>query len=39
MKKEFETPTIDLVYFDQNIKLEDESDEFYDENLDPEGWV
>ena len=36
--KEFETLTIEIIYFDQNIKLKDDSD-FHDENLDDNGWV
>lgn len=38
MKKEFETPVIEIIYFDQSVKLQDESD-FHDENLDDNGWI
>lgn len=37
--KEFETPTIEIITFEQNVKLDDDSDNFYDENLDDNGWV
>ena len=37
MKEEFETPVIEIVYFDQSIKVNDSND-FYDEDLDNEGW-
>ena len=39
MNKEFETPIIEIIYFDENIKLNDESETFYDPNLDGKGWV
>lgn len=43
MKKEFETPLIEIIYFDQNVNLLNPSNEidnpFEDENVDPGGWV
>ncbi len=38
MNKEFETPTIEIIYFEQNVKLLDESD-FNNENMDNNGWI
>ena len=39
MDKKFETPTIEIIYFEIEVRLEDASDTFYDENLDMNGWV
>ena len=38
MKKEFETPTIDIINFDDSINLGPE-DEWSDSNVDPGGWI
>lgn len=38
MKKEFETPIIEIIYFDLEITLNNTSETFYDPNLDLEGW-
>lgn len=39
MKKEFETPTIEIIYFDLNVNLGDSIPEFKDDNVDEGGWV
>ena len=43
MKKIFESPSIEITYFEENIKLEDVSKpiigDFEDENVDSGGWV
>ena len=39
MDKKFETPSIEIIYFDINVILENTSDNFYDENVDVNGWV
>ncbi len=38
MKKEFETPTIEIIYFDDQINL-GPNDEWYDSNVDMGGWI
>lgn len=38
MKKEFETPTIEIIYFDENINLGPQSD-WSDSNVDMGGWI
>lgn len=39
MDKKFESPTIEIIYFDIDVKLKDASDTFNDEDLDMDGWV
>ncbi len=39
MKKEFEPPLIEIIYFDQNIKLLDDSGQLNDPDLDNKGWI
>ena len=39
MEKEFETPTIEIIYFDLNVTLGDSIPDFKDENTDDRGWV
>lgn len=43
MKKVFETPSIEITYFDDIVKLEDPSNtvipDFEDDNVDSGGWV
>ena len=38
MKKEFETPTIDIINFDGDVKM-GPNDEWFDSNVDPGGWI
>lgn len=38
MKKEFETPTIEIIYFDDQINL-GPNGEWNDSNVDPGGWI
>lgn len=38
MKKEFEIPIIEIIYFDLEITLNNASETFFDPNLDLEGW-
>lgn len=38
MKKEFETPTIEIIYFDDQINL-GPNDEWNDSNVDMGGWI
>ena len=38
MKKEFETPTIEIINFDENINL-GPNDEWSDSNVDMGGWI
>ncbi len=44
MKKLFETPTIEIIFFDQNVSLSASNNgngdsEWGDENVDNEGWT